>query len=102
MVLALPSTAPPTHTVADMEHEQCYKPAIAITEPPGQRTEYTREREPRPPRVARDTPRGSACSRAMDGSVQQRLGRVGRREQQEQQSRCARTENAHTVSHGLE
>ena len=77
MVLALPSTTSPTHRAADMEHEQCYKPAIAITEPPGQRTEYTREREPRHPRVARDAARGSACSRAMDGSVQQRLGCVG-------------------------
>ena len=39
MVLALPSTMSPTHTTADMEHEQRYKPAIAITEPPGQHTE---------------------------------------------------------------
>ena len=46
MVLALPSTTPPTQITADMEHEQCYKSAIAITEPPGQHTEYTQERKP--------------------------------------------------------
>ena len=43
-VLGLPSTSRWTHTMADMEHEQCYKSAITITEPPGQHTvtEYTR------------------------------------------------------------
>ena len=65
--------------MADMEHEQCYKSAITITEPPGQHTEYTRRGELRHPRLARDAARGSSRSRAMDGSVQLRLGRVGRR-----------------------
>ena len=54
--------------MADMEHEQCYKSAITITE---QHTEYTRRGELRHPGLARDAARGSSRSRAMDGSVQQ-------------------------------
>ena len=42
MVLALPSTTPPTHTTADMEHEQRYKSAITITKPPGQHSHGVR------------------------------------------------------------
>ena len=101
MVLALPSTTPPTHTTADMEHEQCYKSAITITEPPGQHTEYTRRGELRLPCVARDAVRGSACSSAMNGSVLLRLGRVGRRGQPEQQSaRARRTRTPSVVGWG--
>ena len=50
--------------MADMEHEQCYKSAITITEPPGQHTEYTRRGELRHPGLARDAARGSSRSRA--------------------------------------
>ena len=80
LVLGLPSTSRWTHTTADMEHEQRYKSAIAITEPPGQHTEYTRRRKPRSPCLARDAARGSGCSRAMDGSVQLRPRRASRRD----------------------
>ena len=91
LVLGLPSTSRWTHTTADMEHEQRYKSAIAITEPPGQHTEYTRRRKPRSPCLARDAARGSGCSSTMDGSVQLRLGRVGRRDEQ-QEAVCAHTQ----------
>ena len=66
--------------MADMEHEQCYKSAITITEPPGQHTEYTRRGELRHPGLARDAARGSSRSRAMDGSVQLRPRRASRRD----------------------
>ena len=78
--MGLPRTSRWTHTMADMEHEQCYKSAITITEPPGQHTEYTRRGELRHPRLARDAARGSSRSRAMDGSVQLRPRRAGRRD----------------------
>ena len=80
LVMGLSSTSRWTHTMSDMEHEQHYKSAITITEPPGQHTEYTRRGELRHPRLAREAASGSSCSRAMDGSVQQRLGRAGRRD----------------------
>ena len=67
--------------MADMEHEQCYKSAITITEPPGQHTEYTRRGELRHPGLARDAARGSSRSRAMDGSVQLRARNSGPRAQ---------------------
>ena len=82
--------------MADMEHKERYKPAIAMTEPPGQHTDYTRRGEPLYPRLTRDAARGSGCSRAMDGSVQLRLGRVGRRDQQ-QQAAHARTRSAYAA-----
>ena len=63
--------------MADMEHEQCYKSAITITE---QHTEYTRRGELRHPGLARDAARDSSRSRAMDGSVQLRPRRAGRRD----------------------
>ena len=99
-MLALASTTAPTHTTADVKHEQRGTPAIAIRIPEGLHRATGKHtatiREP-PLRSQRRGPRGgSSCTNAMDGSVQMRLGRVGRREQQEQQS--AFTPSTRTMS----